>query len=145
MPKPMGRGDSGPASGRFDRQLWTFHNMPAVAPKLEPPGRHDAVYLPREIHVTGDVDIHEMAYSGDGELWFVNTRMSCLCTLASEHSVVPRWKPPFVSEYDVPTAAISAAPAMRDGRAAYVTARRNEYARWLAREQGRWRRAGARG
>lgn len=123
MPNPMG---IAAAAGRLavgaDCQLWTFYNMPAVAPKLEGTCRYDAVYLPREIHVTGDIDVHEMAYAGDGELWFVNTRMSCLCTLAQEHSVVPRWKPPFVSEYDVTDRCHLNGLAMRDGKPAYVTA-----------------------
>ena len=35
--------------------------MPAVAKKLEPAGKHDACFLPRRIHVTGDIDIHELA------------------------------------------------------------------------------------
>src|SRR5262249_31887756 len=50
----------------------------------------------RSAHVTGDIDVHEMAWAGD-ELWFVNTRFSCLCTLDGVHSFVPRWRPPFVS------------------------------------------------
>src|SRR5947207_1569830 len=70
---------------------------PAVARKLEPPGRHDACYLPRAAHVTGDIRIHELAWAG-AELWLVNTRFSCLCTLDREHSFVPRWRPPFISE-----------------------------------------------
>ena len=37
-----------------------------------------------------------MAWVGD-ELWFVNTRFSCLCTLNGIHSFVPRWRPPFVT------------------------------------------------
>src|SRR5262249_16452915 len=28
-------------------EIWEYHNVPAVAPKMEPPGRHDACYLPR--------------------------------------------------------------------------------------------------
>src|SRR5271165_7025176 len=58
-------------------ELWEFHNLPAVARKLEPVGTHDACYLPRRAHVTGDVQVHEMAWVGD-ELWFINTRFSCL-------------------------------------------------------------------
>src|SRR5918994_118516 len=42
--------------------VWEFRNVPAVAAKLDPPGKHDACYLPRSSHVTGDVQIHEMAY-----------------------------------------------------------------------------------
>ena len=41
--------------------VWEYRNMPAVAQKLEPAGKHDACYLPRRIHVTGDIDIHELA------------------------------------------------------------------------------------
>lgn len=54
--------------------VWYYRNMPAVAPKLEPPGKHDACYLPRRIHVTGAIDIHELAWSSTEELWLVNTR-----------------------------------------------------------------------
>ncbi|MEO0868051.1 MAG: DUF4915 domain-containing protein, partial [Cyanobacteria bacterium J06642_11] len=75
-----------------------LYNMPAVGAKLEPPHRHDACYVLRNSHVTGDIDIHEMAWAGD-ELWFVNTRFSCLCTLDRAYSFVPRWRPPFVSAY----------------------------------------------
>ncbi|MEO7197462.1 MAG: TIGR03032 family protein, partial [Solirubrobacterales bacterium] len=45
---------------------------------------------------TGDIRIHEIAYAGD-ELWLVNTRFSCLCTIDEDHSFVPRWRPPFIS------------------------------------------------
>jgi len=47
-------------------------------------------------HVTGNIDIHEMSWSSSG-LWFINTRFSCLCSLDSSHSFVPRWQPPFIS------------------------------------------------
>ncbi|OKH17065.1 TIGR03032 family protein [[Limnothrix rosea] IAM M-220] len=74
-----------------------FYNMPAIAPKLEG-GKHDACYLLRNTHVTGNIDIHEMDWAGD-ELWFVNTKFSCLCTLDDEHSFVPRWRPHFITGY----------------------------------------------
>ena len=72
-------------------QIWEFHNIPAVTAKLEPTGMHDACFMPRACHVTGNVQIHEMAWGGD-ELWFVNTRFSCLCTLDRMYSFVPRWR-----------------------------------------------------
>src|SRR5947209_15759758 len=31
------------------------------------------------------------------ELWFVNTRFSCLCTIDRAHSFVPRWRPPYIT------------------------------------------------
>src|SRR5262245_1238355 len=43
-------------------QVWEFRDVPSVARRLEPAGRHDACFLPRVSHVTGNVLIHEMAY-----------------------------------------------------------------------------------
>lgn len=77
-------------------EIAEFHNVPAVARQLPPEGKHDACYLPRRTHVTGDIMVHEMAWLNQ-ELWFVNTRFSCLCTLDPNHSFVPRWVPPFIT------------------------------------------------
>jgi uncharacterized protein (TIGR03032 family) len=98
-----------------------LRDMPAVARKLEPPGRHDACYLPRRIHVTGDIDIHELAFDADGELWLVNTRFGCLCTLDADHSFHPRWRPPFLSAYAPEDRCHLNGLAMVDGRPKYVT------------------------
>lgn len=95
--KPMGlAADQSRLAVGTAYQIWELRNVPAVAYKLEPQGKHDACYLPRHCHVTGDIDIHEMGW-GKEELWFVNTRFSCLCTLDFNHSFVPRWRPQFVS------------------------------------------------
>lgn len=80
-------------------QIWKLNNILAVAAKIEPPGKHDACYLPRQAHITGDIDIHEMEWGGvnNTDLWFVNTRFSCLCTLDHDYSFIPRWRPKFVT------------------------------------------------
>ena len=57
---------------------------------------HDACFVPRNRHYTGDIRIHDIAFAG-GELWIVATRFSCLATLDDEHSFVPRWRPPFIT------------------------------------------------
>jgi len=103
-------------------QLWEYANLPAVAGKFTDPVPHDACYLPRTVHITGDIDIHELAYADDGELWLVNTRMSCLCTLDSAYSVVPRWRPPFVSAYDLTDRCHLNGMALKDGKPAFATA-----------------------
>lgn len=103
---------------------WTveeYRNMADVAVKLDPPERHDAAYLPRNIQITGNIDIHEMAYGKDG-LWVVNTRFSCLCTLDGEHSFVPRWRPPFISGYAPEDRCHLNGLEMVDGKPKYVTA-----------------------
>ncbi len=74
-----------------------YRDFPAVAPKVEPRGKHDACFLPRNKHFTGDIRIHEIAFA-QGELWLVATNFSCLATLDAEHSFVPRWTPPFISQ-----------------------------------------------
>jgi uncharacterized protein (TIGR03032 family) len=83
------------ALGTRDR-VWLFRNAPDIARQLEPRGRHDACYLPRSCHVTGDIAGHELAWAGK-ELWVVNSRFSCLCTLDPDYSFVPRWRPSFVT------------------------------------------------
>ncbi|MCA9149422.1 MAG: TIGR03032 family protein [Planctomycetales bacterium] len=102
-------------------QVWTLKNEPILVPKLGPHGEYDACYVPRTSHVTGYIDIHEMAF-GSGELWVVNTAFSCLCTLDSRYSFVPRWRPPFVSEIQRGDRCHLNGVAMQDGSPRYVTA-----------------------
>jgi uncharacterized protein (TIGR03032 family) len=95
--QPMGMAYAG---GRLviatHQSVWDYRDQPAVAPRVEPAGRHDACFLPRQQHVTGDVRIHEV-FIGGGDIWMVNTLFSCLATIDAESSFVPRWRPPFVS------------------------------------------------
>jgi len=77
-------------------QVLEFQNQPEAGRKIEPVGRHDACWMPRRTHVTGDIRIHDVEYADDG-LWAVNTRFSCLCTFDDRYSFVPRWRPPFVT------------------------------------------------
>jgi uncharacterized protein (TIGR03032 family) len=113
-------------------QVWDFRDVPAVARRLETAGTHDACFLPRSSHVTGNVMIHEMAYGAGGQLWFVNTRFSCLATLDSEASFTPRWRPPFVTELEPTDRCHLNGLAMVDGKPKYVTAlgATNERAGW---------------
>lgn len=101
--------------------VWLFRNVPAVGRRLEPVGRLDACFLPRSSHCTGNILVHEMAWSGD-ELWVVNTRFSCLCTLDRDHSFVPRWKPPFVSELAPEDRCHLNGVGLVDGQPRFVTA-----------------------
>lgn len=101
--------------------VWYYRNMPAVTSKLEPPGKHDACYIPRRIHVTGDIDIHEMAWGRDG-LWLVNTRFSALCTLDPDHSFVPRWRPHFITALAPEDRCHLNGVCMVEGKPKYITA-----------------------
>jgi len=101
--------------------VWEFRNAPAIAPLVEPAGRHDACFVPRTSHVTGDICVHELAWAGD-DVWAVNTRFSCLCTLDPDYSFVPRWRPPFVSELVAEDRCHLNGLAVVDGQPTYVTA-----------------------
>jgi uncharacterized protein (TIGR03032 family) len=120
--KPMGLARAGDrlAIGTA-REIREYHNVPAVARRLEPAGRYDACFLPRHGHCTGDIQIHEMAWGGE-ELWFVNTRFSCLCTLDRIHSFVPRWTPPFITELAPEDRCHLNGMCLVEGRPAFVTA-----------------------
>lgn len=121
-PRPMGLAfDEGRLAVGIAREIVQFRNMAALTVRLDPPGKHDACYLPRASHITGDIDVHEMAW-GQQELWFVNTRFSCLCTLDDEHSFVPRWRPTFVTGYSAEDRCHLNGLAVVDGHPKYVTA-----------------------
>jgi uncharacterized protein (TIGR03032 family) len=103
-------------------EIAEFRNMPDVAKRLHDPPVHDAVYMARRGHITGHIDIHEMAWDADGAIWFVNTLFSCLCTLDTKSSFVPRWRPKFISHYAPEDRCHLNGLAMRNGIPRYVTA-----------------------
>jgi uncharacterized protein (TIGR03032 family) len=58
---------------------------------------------------------------GEKELWVVNTRFSCLCTLHPDYSFLPRWRPPFISALAAEDRCHLNGLAVLDGRPQYVT------------------------
>jgi uncharacterized protein (TIGR03032 family) len=120
--KPMGLAvDSRRLALGTLNQIWFLRNAPDIALRIEPAGVHDACYLPRSSHITGDIAVHEMALSAD-ELWIVNTRFSCLCTLDPDYSFVPRWRPSFISALAAEDRCHLNGLAIVEGRPKYATA-----------------------
>ena len=122
MPSPMGVavGNGSLAIGT-NREIWDYRNQREVSARLEPAGRHDACYVPRNIHYTGDIRIHEVGFASS-ELWVVNTRFSSLCTIDNDHSFVPRWRPKFVTHLAPEDRCHLNGMTIIDGRVQYVTA-----------------------
>ena len=106
--------------GTRDR-VWFLRNAPDIALRVEPAGMHDACFMPRSCHVTGDIGVHELAWSGE-EFWAVDTRFSCLCRLHPDYSFVPRWRPPFVSALAAEDRCHLNGLCVIGGRPRYVTA-----------------------
>ena len=113
-----------------------FKNNPALAQSLSSTPPLDACYVPRNTRFTGDVDIHEMAWGikselasslspakpTEPELWFINSRFSCICTKDNEHSFSPRWRPRFIDSYSPQDRCHLNGMALVDGTPRYVTA-----------------------
>jgi uncharacterized protein (TIGR03032 family) len=100
-------------------QVWRFRNM--LEPGQDFQG-HDALYIPRESHVTGDIDAHDMAVDSEGRLVFVNTLFNCLATLDDQYSFRPIWKPSWISRLAPEDRCHLNGLTLRDGKPRYVTA-----------------------
>lgn len=134
LSKPMGLArHGGKLAIGCSIDIWEFHNVPAVCAKLDESNdypsqqaKHDACFLPRRAHCTGDVQIHEMAFVDDqgdgGELIFVNTAFSCLAMRSEENSFEPIWRPKWITQYAPGDNCHLNGLAVRDGRVKYVTA-----------------------
>jgi uncharacterized protein (TIGR03032 family) len=115
-------------------EISEFHNLPLNTPEPDGSPTPDAEFLPRLCHTTGDVAVHEMVWvpdqlpiAGDpnrklSELWFVNTRFSCLATRNDQFSFEPRWRPPFISRLAAEDRCHLNGMCLRDGQVGYVTA-----------------------
>lgn len=101
-------------------QLYRFDN-------LLPRGVHaadgsDAVYVPRLSWITGDLDIHDVAFDSAGRPVFVNTLFGCLATASDGASFKPLWRPSFISKLAPEDRCHLNGMAVEAGRPRYVTA-----------------------
>jgi len=101
-------------------QLIDFRRFDDVAAVLEPLGLVRHCFVPRSTHVTGMINVHDIAWGNEG-LWVVNSNFSCLALINNSASFVPRWKPDFISELLPEDRCHLNGMAMRDGEPAYVT------------------------
>ena len=100
-------------------QLYRFDN---ALPHGQTQGAHDAVYVPRVSWVTGDLDIHDVAFDAAGRPVFVNTLFGCLAEASDGWSFKPVWKPPFISKLAPEDRCHLNGLAMDHGTPRYVTA-----------------------
>lgn len=96
--KPMGMAlDKKQLAIATHHEVVVLTNAPEMAMNYpKQPNTYDAMFLPRTVHYSGELDIHDLHWHNH-ELWAVNTRFSCLATIDSNYSFTPRWKPKFIS------------------------------------------------
>jgi uncharacterized protein (TIGR03032 family) len=122
--KPLGLARDGDRLALATRHaVVLLANAPALARDFDESrrGRYDALYLPRALYHTGDVNAHDLAYTSEG-LVLCNTRFSCLARLSDRHNFEVVWKPPFISRIAPEDRCHLNGAAVVDGRAKYVTA-----------------------
>ena len=99
-------------------QVWRFENV-LDAGQLA--NGYDRLYVPQVGYTTGDLDTHDLAVGGGGQVVFVNTLFGCLATLSERASFVPLWRPPFLSRLAAEDRCHLNGVALVDGSARYVT------------------------
>lgn len=105
------------------KEVWFLRSAPDIAAKLS--GQHDACFLARTSHFTGDIQAHEAAWiagNGKDEFCVVNTLFSCLCALHPHYSFAPRWRPPFITALRPEDRCHLNGVAIVNGQPRYVTA-----------------------
>lgn len=130
FPKPMGVAvDRDRLALGVHNQIIYMQDDPHTAAQLETADEksavrntHDACYLPMFSYVTSDIQVHEMAWGADDNLWVVNTRFSCLCHPSLSYSFEPVWRPPFITELAAEDRCHLNGVAMVGGQPRYVTA-----------------------
>ncbi len=125
LSKPMGLAyTQGKLAIGCNVDIWEFHNVPAVCGKLDQSTngeKHDACFLPRRSHCTGDIQIHEMTWDQE-DLVFVNTAFSCLSRRSDRYSFEPIWRPKFINCLLPGDNCHLNGLATREGQVKYVTA-----------------------
>ncbi len=86
------------------------------------PNTYDALFMPRATYYTGQIDIHDLDWGKNGDLYAVNTSFSCLIKIDDNYSFTPIWQPPFIDQLVSEDRCHLNGMAMQDGTPKYVTA-----------------------
>ncbi len=98
-------------------------NSPQLAthyPKSQ--NTYDAMFMPRACYFTGQIDIHDLEYGINGQLFAVNTSFSCIIKIDDNFSFTPIWRPSFITSLASEDRCHLNGMAMQDGIPKYATA-----------------------
>ena len=108
--------------GRY--QMWRFDTVPLSDQQLDE--GFDRCFAPREMWVTGNINVHDVAIDPRGGpadgVTMVATRFSCLARPSSQYSFEPIWRPPFIRTFGAGDRCHLNGLAMNESGPAYVSA-----------------------
>jgi protein O-GlcNAc transferase len=101
-------------------QLWQLDNVLSTGQRYN---GYDKLFIPRLGYTTGDLDIHDLVVTTDGnQIVFISSLLNCLATMSDRHSCCPLWTPPFISSLVNEDRCHLNGLALVDGKPRYVTA-----------------------
>ncbi|MCD4698704.1 MAG: TIGR03032 family protein [Bacteroidales bacterium] len=86
------------------------------------PNKYDALYMPRVTYHTGPLDIHDLRFSSNGNLFAVNTLFSCIIVINGDYNFSPYWTPPFIDKLASEDRCHLNGIALKNGKPRYATA-----------------------
>lgn len=121
--KPMGIAVHGQQMAVATRnEVVVLSNTPGLAASFpKQPNTYDALYLPRSVYFTGELDIHDLAFTESG-LIGVTTRFSCISKINEQYSFTPIWKPRFIASLQPDDNCHLNGMALENGEIRFVTA-----------------------
>jgi uncharacterized protein (TIGR03032 family) len=99
--------------------IWRLENTLRSRQVIE--DQYDRLFVPRTVHMTGDIGAHELAVEPSGRIIVVATKYSCLATISTTHAFKPVWKPSFISKLAPEDRCHLNGLGMENGRVRYVT------------------------
>ena len=98
-------------------------NSPQLAANYpNKPAIYDALYMPRASYFTGQIDIHDLDYGADNQLFAINTSFSSIIKIDDNYSFTPIWKPKFITKQVSEDRCHLNGMTLLEGKPKYVTA-----------------------
>tara|TARA_Y100001954_G_C15818711_1_gene608829 strand:- start:3312 stop:4385 length:1074 start_codon:yes stop_codon:yes gene_type:complete len=95
-------------------------DLAAYYPKS--PNKYDSLYVPRITYYTGTVDVHDVHFGEDDQIYAVNTLFSCIVRVDGEYNFTPVWQPHFIDKIAPEDRCHLNGMAMQNDKPKYVTA-----------------------
>jgi uncharacterized protein (TIGR03032 family) len=86
------------------------------------PNKYDALYMPRATFYTGALDIHDLSFGENEELFAVNTLFSSIVKIDTNYNFTPYWSPPQIDKITGEDRCHLNGMAMKNGMPKYATA-----------------------